>query len=140
MLRALRRPFAVLLAALLVSSALAPDRMGMHGRGGDMDPIHVLLTDHEAIERRVVDRPDGVETLYAGTTHVNGFAFRAGQDLPAHSAPAEAFLLVTEGAARVTVGDAVHPLSAGDGIALPADVPHALTATADARCARVRAR
>ena len=34
---------------------------GMAGRG-DMDTIHSLLADHEAIERRVEDLPDGVET------------------------------------------------------------------------------
>lgn len=78
--------------------------------------------------------------LYAGTTRVNGFAFRAGQGLPEHAVPAEAFLIVTEGAARVTIGDTSHDLGAGDGVVLPADVPHALVATADARAVLVRAR
>ncbi|OZC01495.1 hypothetical protein BSZ36_17220 [Rubricoccus marinus] len=32
------------------------------GMGEDMDTIHALLADHQAIERRVVDRSDGVET------------------------------------------------------------------------------
>jgi quercetin dioxygenase-like cupin family protein len=78
--------------------------------------------------------------LYTGTTQVNGFAFRAGQRLPEHSVPAEAFLLVTEGAARVTVGEATHRLRAGDGIVLPGGVPHALEATEDTRIVLVRAR
>ena len=42
--------------------------------------------------------------------------------------------------ARVTIGDAVHTLAAGDGVVLPADVPHALTAREDTRIVLVRAR
>lgn len=78
--------------------------------------------------------------LYGGTTRVNGFAFRAGQGLPEHSVPEEAFLIVTEGAARVTVGDDTHHLGAGGGIVLPGGVPHALEATEDSRIVLVRAR
>lgn len=35
---------------------------GQMGGGGDMDTIHSLLADHASVDRRVVDRPDGVET------------------------------------------------------------------------------
>lgn len=265
------RSLSLLALALLLTSSVAAQnpgmgRMGGGGHGGDMTTIHSLLENHDAITRRVVDRPDGVETwtesddpavaaqirahvramdarldegrpirrwdplfaelfehadaitmqiedtatgvrvvetsddpyvvaliqqhahraisefvaggmdrahqptplpapsvsptsdstmtslpdfddarfatasLYAGTTRVNGFAFRAGQGLPEHAVPAEAFLIVTEGAARVTIGDAVHTLAAGDGVVLPADVPHALTAREDTRIVLVRAR
>lgn len=79
-------------------------------------------------------------SLYAGSTRVNGFAFRAGQGLPEHSVPNEAFLLVTEGSARVTVGGTAHQLEAGDGMVLPGDVPHALEAIEDARLILIRAR
>lgn len=255
------RLFLLAAALLAVPTALAQGH-GMGGHGGDMDTIHSLLDHHQAITRRVVDRPDGVETwtgsddpavaalirehvrqmdarlgsgrpirrwdplfaeifehadaitmeiedtetgvrvvetsddpyvvrliqqhahravsefaergmdraheptplpaspadptmaslpgydnarfqtatLYGGTTRINGFAFRAGQGLPEHTVPAEAFLIVTEGTARVTVGSVEHDLGAGDGIVLPADVPHALTATDDTRILLVRAR
>jgi quercetin dioxygenase-like cupin family protein len=78
--------------------------------------------------------------LYEGGTRVTGFALRAGQGLPEHSVADEAFLLVTEGAARVAVGGAVHTLGAGDGVVLPGGVPHALDATEDTRIVLVRAR
>ncbi len=255
------RLFVFLAALLTVPSALAQGR-GMGGHGGDMDTIHSLLADHESIERRVVDRPDGVETwtesddpevaarirehvrqmdarledgrpirrwdplfaeifehadaitmeiedtekgvrvvetsddatvvrliqqhahravsefvergmdraheptplpalsssaamptlpdfddarftsakLYEGDTRVTGFAFRAGQGLPEHSVADEAFLLVTEGAARVTLGGSVYTLGAGDGVVLPGGVPHTLDATEDTRIVLVRAR
>lgn len=38
-----------------------PGPMGA-GMGDDMDTIHALLADHAAIERRVEDLPNGVET------------------------------------------------------------------------------
>lgn len=263
----MRTGLLVALVALLTVPTVIAQGGGM-GRGRDAhhDTIHALLTDHEAIERRVVDRPDGVETwtesadpevatrirlhvrqmndrlasgrpmrrwdplfaaifehadaismeiedtprgvrvietsddpevvalirqhahravsefvergmdraheptplpdpvppssstsaplpalpdfddarfttakLYDGGALVTGFAFRAGQGLPAHAVPDEAFLLVTEGAAHVTVGDEVHALGAGDGVVLPGGVPHALEATRDTRVILVRA-
>lgn len=62
-----------------------------------------------------------------------GFAFREGQALPSHSAEVDAYFLVTEGRALVTVGEAVVELGAGDGVTLPATVPHAVEALADTR-------
>lgn len=254
-----------LIALLLMPAAAFAQGRGMGRHSGDMDTIHALLADHEAIERRVVDRPDGVETwtesddpevaarirehvrqmkdrlesgrpmrrwdplfaaifehadaismeiedtprgvrvvetsddpevvalirqhahravsefvergmdraheptplpdpasstsstsaamislpdfddaqfttakLYGGDARVTGFAFRAGQGLPTHSVPDEAFLLLTEGAAQVTVGDDVHTLRAGDGVVLPGGVAHALEAVEDTRAVLVR--
>lgn len=78
--------------------------------------------------------------LYAGAARVTGFAFRAGQGLKPHSVSDEAFLLVTEGSARVTVGSTLHTLGPGDGLVLPADVPHAVDAHTDARLVLIRSR
>ena len=258
------RSLSLLALALLFSSSVAAQGRGMGrmggGHDGDMGTIHALLTDHEAIERRVVDRPDGVETwtesddpevaaairehvhamdarledgrpirrwdplfveifehadaiamtvedtprgvrvvetsddayvvaliqqhahravsefiaegmdrahqptpmpsapgadrsalpaydyaqftsapLYEGTARVIGFAFRAGQRLASHTVAEEAYLFVVEGAARVTVGDDVHTLRAGEGVVLPGGVPHALDADEDTRITVVRA-
>ncbi|WP_412069732.1 cupin domain-containing protein [Rubrivirga sp. IMCC43871] len=254
------RSLSVLVLFLLAPTVAAQGPgMGRGGPGGDMGTIHSLLTDHDAIERRVVDLPDGVETwtesddpavaenirehvhamdarledgrpirrwdplfaeifehadaidmviedtprgvrvvetsddayvvtliqqhahravsefiadgmerahdptpmpsapgpaisslpaydddafasapLYDGTARVIGFAFRAGQALSSHTVAEDAYLLVVEGAARVTVGDTVHTLGAGEGVVLPGGVPHALDADEDTRIAVVR--
>lgn len=86
------------------------------------------------------DAPFTTADLYAGNTRVKGFAFRAGQGLPTHTVPVEAFLLVTEGAVRVTVGDDVHTLRTGEGLALPGGVAHALEAIEDTRAVLIRPR
>ncbi|OZC01422.1 cupin domain-containing protein [Rubricoccus marinus] len=78
--------------------------------------------------------------LYAGAARVTGFAFRAGQGLKTHTVPDEAFLLVTEGSAGVTVDGTLHTLGPGDGIVLPAEVPHAVDAPTDARLVLIRSR
>lgn len=48
------------LAVLLAVPALAQPRG--RGPGPDHDVLHALLADHDLIERRVVDLPNGVET------------------------------------------------------------------------------
>ena len=67
-----------------------------------------------------------------------GFAFREGQGLPVHAAPLDAFFRVTEGSVRVTIGDTVHELEAGEGVVLPKNVPHGIEATTDARAVLLR--
>jgi quercetin dioxygenase-like cupin family protein len=59
------------------------------------------------------------------------FAFAAGEGLSEHTTPYEALLYVVDGAAEVTVGGTQHRVEAGQLIALPADVPHAVHAPAD---------
>lgn len=56
----MRTTVLVALAATLAVPALAQTRG--RGPGPDRDAIHALLADHDLIERRVVDLPDGVET------------------------------------------------------------------------------
>lgn len=84
------------------------------------------------------DAPFATADLYDGTTRVKGFAFRAGQALPTHTVPVEAFLLVTEGAVRVTVGDDARTLRTGEGIVLPGGIAHALVAISDSRAVLIR--
>jgi quercetin dioxygenase-like cupin family protein len=86
------------------------------------------------------DAPFTTADLYDGNTRVKGFAFRAGQGLPVHTVPVEAYLLVTEGAVRVTVGDDEHALRAGEGLVLPGGVAHALEAIEDTRAVLIRPR
>ena len=65
--RLTRRTLALLAAALLapaMASAQGDHGPGRgHGAGGDMLTIHELMAGHDAIERRVVDIPGGVETV-----------------------------------------------------------------------------
>jgi len=56
------------------------------------------------------------------------FSFDAGQGLSTHSAPFDAFILVVEGAAQLTIGGKKVRAKAGDAVIMPANVPHAVTA------------
>ncbi|MBI3893114.1 MAG: cupin domain-containing protein [Candidatus Wallbacteria bacterium] len=56
------------------------------------------------------------------------FAFDAGQGLSEHTSPYEAILLVLDGAAEVTVGGRPVTARAGESVAMPANVPHAVQA------------
>jgi quercetin dioxygenase-like cupin family protein len=61
------------------------------------------------------------------------FAFGQGQGLSPHSAPFDALVHVLDGTARVTIGDHIHDLVAGDAVLMPAGVSHAVDATTDFR-------
>lgn len=67
----------------------------------------------------------------AGSTTL--FAFDAGQSLAEHSAPYEALVVVIEGAITITVGGVPAQATAGTVVYMPANVPHALEATAVSR-------
>jgi quercetin dioxygenase-like cupin family protein len=56
------------------------------------------------------------------------FAFDAGQELSEHTSPYEAFLYVLDGKAQVSIESNQHQLEAGNLIALPANIPHAVKA------------
>jgi quercetin dioxygenase-like cupin family protein len=62
------------------------------------------------------------------TGSVTLFAFDRGEGLSEHTAPFDAFVLVTDGEAEITIGDEAHRVVAGETIILPANVPHALHA------------
>jgi quercetin dioxygenase-like cupin family protein len=64
----------------------------------------------------------------AETGTVTVFAFDAGEGLSEHTAPFDALLLIVDGRATVTIGDAEHTLVAGEIVRLPANIPHALRA------------
>ena len=62
--------------------------------------------------------------------NVTLFAFDAGQELSEHTAPFDALVHVLDGSALITIGGPGHALAAGQLILMPANVPHALKATA----------
>jgi quercetin dioxygenase-like cupin family protein len=71
------------------------------------------------VSKTILKRPAGNITL---------FAFDKGEGLSEHSTPHEAFVQVLDGQAEITIGGTAHLLSSGQGIIMPAQVPHALRA------------
>ena len=61
------------------------------------------------------------------------FAFDAGQGLSEHTAPFDALVFVLEGALALTVGGRAVAATPGTVVRMPANVPHALEATARAK-------
>lgn len=70
-------------------------------------------------------------TLYRGATGtLTLFAFDQGQALSEHTAPFDAFVLVLDGEAEVTVGGTPTRARAGDLVLMPGGTPHAVSAPA----------
>jgi quercetin dioxygenase-like cupin family protein len=76
-------------------------------------------TDNATVSKMVLKKQTGNITL---------FAFDAGQSLSEHSAPFDAFVLVTEGKGRIIIDKKDHDLMAGQFIVMPANIPHAVQA------------
>lgn len=72
------------------------------------------------VSRQVVGKSTGTVTL---------FAFDAGQGLSEHTAPFDALAFILDGAAEVTIAGQPHHVAQGEMILMPANQPHALTAT-----------
>jgi quercetin dioxygenase-like cupin family protein len=68
--------------------------------------------------------------LKKGTGNVTVFAFDEGQGLSEHTTPFDALVQVLDGRAEITVGGTPYDVAAGGMILMPANVPHALKATA----------
>lgn len=56
------------------------------------------------------------------------FAFDQGEGISAHTVPADALVVVLDGQATLTIGDERLEASAGQAVAMPHGVPHALDA------------
>lgn len=65
----------------------------------------------------------------AGGT-VTVFSFDQGQALSEHTAPFDALVQVLEGEAELVIGGQKVPAKAGQTVLMPANVPHAVNATA----------
>jgi quercetin dioxygenase-like cupin family protein len=79
----------------------------------------VSYSENATVSKMVLKKQTGNITL---------FAFDAGQGLSEHSAPFDAFVLVTEGMGRIIINKKDHELSAGQFIVMPANIPHSLQA------------
>ncbi|MCK5650476.1 MAG: cupin domain-containing protein [Gemmatimonadetes bacterium] len=99
----------------------------MTDASGEANPLSVPTSVAELVEyqsgsvvsRTIIKKPTGTVTL---------FAFAEGEGLSEHTAPFDALVTILAGAARITVGGEVHEVQAGEGLLLPADIPHALHA------------
>lgn len=82
----------------------------------------VGLVDYQegsVVSRTIIDKRTGTVTL---------FAFDKGQGLSEHTAPFDATVCLLDGEAEVVVAGRPFPLREGEGVILPANVPHALSA------------
>lgn len=61
--------------------------------------------------------------------NVTLFAFDQGEGLTEHTSPFDAFMLLLDGEAEVTVSGKPSRLREGDMLLMPANVPHSLKAT-----------
>jgi quercetin dioxygenase-like cupin family protein len=79
----------------------------------------VTYQEGSVVSRQVAKADDGNVTL---------FAFDAGQELSPHTTPFDALVHVLEGQAEIKIDEHSFRLRAGEGIIMPADVPHAVSA------------
>lgn len=71
-------------------------------------------------------------TLVQGEgTSLTLFAFPSGEGLTAHTTPADALVLVLDGEALIEIDGVGSVVQAGEGIVMPANTPHAVTAEQD---------
>jgi quercetin dioxygenase-like cupin family protein len=80
----------------------------------------VNYQDGAVVSRTLINQKTGTVTL---------FAFDAGQELSEHTAPYDALAQVLDGATRITIAGQPFDLTAGDLIIMPANQPHAVSAT-----------
>lgn len=80
----------------------------------------VSYQDGAIVSRTLINQKAGTVTL---------FAFDAGQELSEHTAPYDALVQVLDGETRVTIAGQPFDLRAGEMIVMPANQPHALSAT-----------
>lgn len=75
--------------------------------------------DGSVVSRTLIKKPTGTLTL---------FAFDQGEGLSEHSTPHDALVTVLDGTVKITIGGVDHEVSPGEGLLLPAGIPHALMA------------
>jgi quercetin dioxygenase-like cupin family protein len=80
------------------------------------------LVDYAAgsIVSRILEKgPAGMLTM---------MAFDAGEEVSEHTTPCDAYAMIIDGSAEMTIGETRVSAVAGDVVLLPADVPHSLRA------------
>ena len=80
----------------------------------------VEYQEGSVVSRTVIDKDTGTVTL---------FAFDQGQGLSEHTTPFDALVYILDGEAQITISGEPFNVKAGEMLIMPADQPHALTAT-----------
>lgn len=84
----------------------------------------VIATDEKVNFRRIFENACGGVSL---------LAFRSGQKLDKHTAPAEVMVCVLEGEIEFTMIDMPHTIKAGEFMLMGAGVPHSVKANSDSK-------
>ena len=79
----------------------------------------VAYADSSVVSNTLMKKDTGTVTL---------FSFDVEQGLSEHTAPFDAMVCVLDGTADIKIGEASHPVKAGEMLVMPANVPHALHA------------
>lgn len=83
-------------------------------------PESIAYSAGSVVSKTLIKKPSGTVTL---------FAFDKGEALSEHTAPFDALIQLLEGKVEVIIGGVSNHLSVGDSIVMPANIPHAVTAT-----------
>lgn len=92
------------------------------------------LVDYQAgtvASRMVVNNPAGSITI---------FSFDQGEGVSEHTAPFDSVVTILDGEAGVWIGGTTHAMTADQTIVVPANVPHAFSATTPFKMALVMIR
>ncbi len=79
----------------------------------------INFQEGSTVSKEIVNKPTGTITL---------FAFDKGQGLSEHTAPYDAFVMVTEGVAEIFVSNIKYDVKAGEMLLMPANALHSLKA------------
>ncbi len=94
---------------------------------------NIAFSEPQSLES-LVDYQEGrvVSRTFAQNKHMSLtlFAFDQGEGLNTHTAAGDAFVQILDGVATITIGDKTVAVSAGEVVAMPAQVPHSLQADA----------
>ncbi len=91
--------------------------------------VHVLASQIE----NGVDKVHFKDIVSCDNSGVSLLAFKAGQNLTQHLAPAEVMVYVLEGEIEFTMLDTPHHIRAGEFLLMGRDVPHSVVAKADSK-------
>ena len=89
------------------------------GRVLDITPM-LEYQEGAIVSRTLIKKKSGTITV---------FAFDKGQALSEHTAPFNALVHIIDGAVKISIGGKENNLQSGQGIIMPAGIPHAVYAT-----------
>lgn len=89
-------------------------------KGQPFSPGEIInYSSNSVVSQTILKLPSGNITL---------FSFDKGEGLSEHSSPHEAFIVITDGSAEISIDGKPNIVSKGESIILPANIPHALKA------------